>query len=612
MLDTAADDREAAGPRSKDRMRKSRKAADTEAEISRYFTSVKAVGHETPTFQSREKPPNLQERSCVNGSPPAFVEMPVTPFLGFGSCGTNSISPVKRPDTRTLEALERRLTKSPARSASYFTWPETQVTSKSSPRQTDPGILPLQSTKNSNQNRSHAKRNEQNSMKEREPSASHATRREPVAAATRSKGSQTSGSGGQPLGMLERLSNDSNDGQKPPVNHPKVNTRLSRVESGQEARGRHSNACDATGSTRHRSRGFTDQSPAKATVVAQFPSPSLKPSRTMENPDDVMIEDLLQSCQRQDNIQSMACVSPSHSEPCKESINRDYAGLEKESLSMQNKETHPEPTLSTTNNLSAATSPHPCSSSYFQSGSRWQHSEALESTQSRSRPSVPYSIPREVTQNTPRPPSSFRVSTTGFGDAWMCYHNIYKQQCGPADLKPAEDRAYRTQSFPLDSAVVQVCPHRIGDRLLSNEPNEHLMALIYDTEDQAFDLDADMLDRPDMDPLEEKLFLDGAFGEKLGECSEDDGRARGPVDSSLDHEVDPQNQNINIGRHLGLRQLSRSRDWEPLVECPRDVLTWRTIAEPASAHNTVEGWSNVHQDIDDSGLSGFWTPNKLY
>ena len=133
--------------------RQSTKAADTEAEISRYFTSAKATARDASDHRADGKQHESTRRTQIHDSPPAFVDLPDNAFLGFGSCGVNSVSPVKRPDSRGLKNLERKLARSPTRSTSYLTWSQNGLPSQASPHRDKQPVLPLRSSKYSNRRR---------------------------------------------------------------------------------------------------------------------------------------------------------------------------------------------------------------------------------------------------------------------------------------------------------------------------------------------------------------------------------------------------------------------------------------------------------------------------
>ncbi|KAL8647040.1 MAG: hypothetical protein Q9226_006599, partial [Calogaya cf. arnoldii] len=113
----------------KSKLRKEAKAADAEAEFSRFFASSKdtsrvAIG--TIEHGSRIKgrrSVEVTEEQEQSFLPP--VDLPEKPFLGFGSCGPGHISPVmpSRPtipnDYNRQSPIRRSLS---TRSTSYFTW----------------------------------------------------------------------------------------------------------------------------------------------------------------------------------------------------------------------------------------------------------------------------------------------------------------------------------------------------------------------------------------------------------------------------------------------------------------------------------------------------------
>ena len=125
---------------------KSTKAADTEAEISRYFISAKASSRDASRAQKQSHQQEAQRQPPNQDSPPAFIDLPNKPFLGFGSCGV-SISPVRELDSRALESLERRLTGSPTGSTSYFTWSQSGIQSQASLQRGGDNVVPLETSR---------------------------------------------------------------------------------------------------------------------------------------------------------------------------------------------------------------------------------------------------------------------------------------------------------------------------------------------------------------------------------------------------------------------------------------------------------------------------------
>ena len=136
----------------KKKKRKTNKAADIEAEISRYFISAKVPRPSVPD-------PHPQERLCHqqgqrrprdSDSPPTFIDLPDKPFLGFGSSGAVPMSPVRKDGCRALIDHGSLLTRSQSRSTSYFTWSQSEVRSQASPQYRDKGVVPLASSQCSN------------------------------------------------------------------------------------------------------------------------------------------------------------------------------------------------------------------------------------------------------------------------------------------------------------------------------------------------------------------------------------------------------------------------------------------------------------------------------
>lgn len=136
----------------KKKKRKTNKAADIEAEISRYFTSAK-VPHPSvpdPHPQKRLCQQQAQTRPLDSDSPQTFIDLPNKPFLGFGSSGAVSMSPVRRNGCRALIDHDSLLTRSQGRSTSYLTWSQSEVRSQASPQRRDKGVVPLASSQFSN------------------------------------------------------------------------------------------------------------------------------------------------------------------------------------------------------------------------------------------------------------------------------------------------------------------------------------------------------------------------------------------------------------------------------------------------------------------------------
>ena len=143
------------GPSNTKKRRKSTKAVETEAEISRYFTSRRTPTGDAGAFQRHAKHQETQKDSHGHDSTPPFIELPDTPFLGFGSSGGNSMSPVKivgrlEPGRDTYQ----KITRSPTHSTSYFTWSQSGAPSQSSPRRGKTEIVPLISSRLSNRRNS--------------------------------------------------------------------------------------------------------------------------------------------------------------------------------------------------------------------------------------------------------------------------------------------------------------------------------------------------------------------------------------------------------------------------------------------------------------------------
>lgn len=130
---------------------KSTKVADTEGEISRYFTSAKSRSLDV-TSSHDQRYQQDRGRSREHESPQAVLDLPDRPFLGFGSCGPNaSMSPAKIPVNTNSRSLSRADSLSPTSSTSYLTWSRSGRLSHASP-QSDRRhhVVPLTSSNLSN------------------------------------------------------------------------------------------------------------------------------------------------------------------------------------------------------------------------------------------------------------------------------------------------------------------------------------------------------------------------------------------------------------------------------------------------------------------------------
>ena len=154
-------------PAGKKRGGKRDKAADNEAELSRYFASTKSrdvgiavVQDEVHGITIAGPPKRYHNRdgtgiSTYQGrSAPPPVELPETPFLGFGSVGGSLVSPVRRVESPASPPYQSRAKQgelSPARSASYFTWSRTRSPSQRSSHHRDTESMSrLQASKHPN------------------------------------------------------------------------------------------------------------------------------------------------------------------------------------------------------------------------------------------------------------------------------------------------------------------------------------------------------------------------------------------------------------------------------------------------------------------------------
>lgn len=118
---------------------KVKRVADMEAEISRYFTigKTRKAGHAGAIGNRKHsKEEQHQQHESLHDSVPSIIDLPEKPFLGFGTSGANSVSPVdivKELDAKYVPSRSQRDTRSLSRSTSYLTWSR----SSAPPRQDD-------------------------------------------------------------------------------------------------------------------------------------------------------------------------------------------------------------------------------------------------------------------------------------------------------------------------------------------------------------------------------------------------------------------------------------------------------------------------------------------
>ena len=115
----------------KDPKRRGSRKADHNTEISRYFSRRKGVQH----YDQSPRLPSHNEQQLTSDH---LIELPKTPFLGFGSSGHKSSSPNKRTrepvSTHVFRTYDRG-PRSPTKSTSYLSWSQTHPrTSSSDPR----------------------------------------------------------------------------------------------------------------------------------------------------------------------------------------------------------------------------------------------------------------------------------------------------------------------------------------------------------------------------------------------------------------------------------------------------------------------------------------------
>lgn len=112
----------------KESKRRGSKKADHNTELSRYFSRR----HD---FQDHSQPSRLPSHKEQQLTSDHLIELPQTPFLGFGSSGHKSSSPNKRtrePVTTHVFRTYDRGPRSPTKSTSYLSWSQTHPRTPSS------------------------------------------------------------------------------------------------------------------------------------------------------------------------------------------------------------------------------------------------------------------------------------------------------------------------------------------------------------------------------------------------------------------------------------------------------------------------------------------------
>ena len=105
--------------------RKVKSFLDKEAEISRYFSASNTKKQDNRENTLDDRHLIKHRKSKLHDSSPLMVDLPDKPFLGFGTSGANSVSPlmiVKELDARYVPPMPQRDTKSPSCSSGYLSW----------------------------------------------------------------------------------------------------------------------------------------------------------------------------------------------------------------------------------------------------------------------------------------------------------------------------------------------------------------------------------------------------------------------------------------------------------------------------------------------------------
>ena len=620
-------------PSDKKKKRKNTKAADVEAEISRYFTSAKVPRRSVPDPHPQEqlRQQQAQRQPQNSDSPPIFIDLPDKPFLGFGSSGVVSVSPVRRVDCRALMDHDSLFTRSQTRSTSYFTWSESGGRSQASPQCRDKDVVPLASSQCSNRRTSPASfRAERPQPPKSSPAGRHlsGSYRDAATGTTPpdrlSKKDPTSGS---PLPKDGRRGESvcSLDHIRTRITQAKTESRPSRIEPGPEE-GRATGHSPRQSETRAHQRSPCGATPTPATPrCGQEAHPG--PSHTFQNgsirerensphydPFEAVLAELLQESKQLSTV---------------EGLSSRYESQRPHDVGPKQQRTINSGSGLPPNEHSARVKPRPYIDQFYDPSLQLEHvASKMNSVDSRSQRYHDVMVESQHGQNSTRKTSRHSVrsltrpSTVEYGagplltpgrgrvdsrSALYGYASLYERQQSREDSASFEGQRIDTESLLVESEV-------------RGQPDGYAMHLAYHNqgsgnppvgvEDYFNDYRPGFQEGSGPYHHSHEPMLADDFANQSNEYSAwVDGDQ--PFLSETDKELE--SADLMYSHHDGLQQ----QNDDTMIELDGSVVTngavshnsWHSVLAPPGR---VEASLIAQSQVDDTRLSHFWTPHKLY
>ncbi len=635
-------------PYAKKTRRQSTKAADTEAEISRYFTSAKATARDASDHRADGKQHESTRRTQIHDSPPAFVDLPDHAFLGFGSCGVDSVSPVKRLDSRGLKNLERKLARSPTRSTNYLTWSQNGLPSQASLHRDKQPVVPLRSSKYSNRRRNRSISTEAATPKDPLSSsrASDVHIAEDNAANSINPQSKESPSTAKATDMSIRP-NKRSRGAISPSHSPQKRGETRSDSEGAPLRSvqtialghRHESEHPRSaprGSQKKPSRDSTDRS-ARAKRGKGFRENGLHAIRAgtgqivmdqaaLDLPDN-MIDDLLQDCKSQSNAEALG-PEPEHLEQSDSEVIGPFTVCESTSFLYERFQgvehnPHGDPMLEV---KSPATRPVSYSEPL---NLRDQHHsvykelrpQRLAPTHAASRHGInSFNRPKNM-GDTPEQAQTSRTPRGDSSSAWSGYNTIYKCQQDAAQVALAANEVYSmTHEAPHQESSMHPYMHRDVLTYPKCEPYTNPVDVGYDVINQGaerksyadrYEIDAGD-PYPEQEGLQENIWLNDSAWQNTDYDEQ-------PSIGNTTHEYDNSIERRELNRYqtrfkqtIGPQGFEHHPSTTHFSETCPPRRSEQTFTMPGNGHEIREETTKTYDENDPPELAGFWTPRMGY
>lgn len=628
--------------------RQSTKAADTEAEISRYFTSAKATARDASDHRADGKQHESTRRTQIHDSPPAFVDLPDNAFLGFGSCGVNSVSPVKRLDSRGLKNLERKLARSPTRSTSYLTWSQNGLPSQASPHRDKQPVLPLRSSKYSNRRRNRSISTEAATPKDplsssrasdvhiaednaadsvdpqskESPSTAKATdmsirpNKRPRGAISPShspqkRGEIRSGSEGAPLRSVQTIAL----GHRHESERPRSAQRGSQKQPSQDSTDRSTRA--------KRGKGFRENG---LHAIRAGTGHIVMDQEALDLPDN-MIDDLLQDCKSQSNAEALG-PEPEHLEQSDSKVIGPFTACEStrflyEHFQGVEHNPHGDPMLEV---KSPATRPVSYSEpldlrDQHHSVYKELRPQRLAPTHAASRHSInSFNRPKNM-GDTPEQAQTSRTLRGDSSNAWNGYNTIYKCQQDAAQVALAANEVYpMTHEAPHQESSMHPYMHRDVLTYPKCEPYTNPVDVGYDVINQRaerkFYADRYEIDAGDAHPEQEGLQENIWPNDSAWQNTDYDEQ---PSIGNTTHEYDNSIERRELKRYqtpfkqtIGPQGFEHHPSTTHFSETCPPRRSEQTFTMPGNGHEIREETTKTYDENDPPELAGFWTPRMGY